>query len=123
MKLKIGDNVKIMAGKDKGKTGEISKILSDRNKVVVKGVNIAKRHLKSREGIEGGIYPVEKPVPTSSVALIDPVTKEPTRVGYKVLANGKKVRIAKKSGSEIDKPVKAKAETKKTSKKSATKKS
>ena len=120
MKIKVGDNVKITAGKDKGKIGEVSKTIPAKSRVIVKGMNVVKRHLKSREGIEGGIYPLEKSLPVSSVALIDPVTNEPTKVGYKVLANGKKIRIAKKSGTEIDNA--AKTKTKKTSKKTTKKK-
>lgn len=118
MKYKVGDTVTITAGKDKGKSGEISQVLATSNQVVVKGINVVKRHLKSRDGIEGGIYPVDKPISVANIALVDPTTKEPTRIGYKVLDSGKKVRIAKKSGTELDKPKKAtKAKSKKTKKK------
>ena len=121
MKIKIGDTVKVTAGKDKGKSGEVAKVFPKKAKVLVKGVNIYKRHMKPRDGVEGGVFPVERPLPVSSVAMIDPVTKEVTRVGYKVLENGKKVRISKKSGAELDG---AKAADKKVSKtKKNTKKS
>jgi len=117
MKLKTGDSVKVIAGKDKGKTGEISQTLPKSQKVVVKGVNIYKKHIKPRDGIEGGIFPLERPLPVSSVALLDPVSKKPTRVGYKVLENGKKVRFAKDSGSELDKaPKNTKPKKKKSTK-------
>lgn len=122
MKLKTGDTVKIMAGKDKGKSGEITKILPIQQKVVVKGINVSKRHVKPREGIEGGIFPIDKPLPISSVALVDPTTKKPTRVGYKLLPNGKKVRVAKVSGAELDKPKKTTTDTKNKTKKSSNKK-
>ncbi len=104
MKFKLGDQVIVTAGKDKGKKGEISRILPGKNRVVVKGTNLYKRHLKPRQGVEGGIFEMERPLPTSNVALIDPVAKVPTRIGYKLLPQGGKIRIAKKSGTELDKP-------------------
>lgn len=118
MKFKVGDQVLVTAGKDKGKTGEITRIYRDKNKVLVKGVNFYKRHVKPREGIEGGILDLERPLPVSNVAIIDPTTKKPTRIGYQILDSGKKVRIAKASGTELDKPKK----TSTTKTKSKTKK-
>lgn len=116
MKLHIGDQVIITAGKDKGKTGEITKLLPKKNKLVVKGVNVYKRHVKSREGIEGGIVSLERPLPVSNVALLDPKTKQPTRVGYQILDSGKKVRIAKKSGTTLDNQTKPTKTNKKSNK-------
>lgn len=102
MKIKTGDTVLVTAGKDKGKTGEVMKVDLAKHKVLVKGVNMFKRHLKPRDGIEGGILSLERALNVSNVALIDPTTKKPTRVGYKILESGKKVRIAKGSGVELD---------------------
>lgn len=115
MKFKVGDNVLVTAGKDKGKSGEIAKVYQDQQKVMVKGLNLYKRHVKPREGVEGGIISLERPLPVSNVTLIDPVTQKPTRIGYLVLDSGKKVRIAKNSKTELDKPAKV-AKTKKSSK-------
>lgn len=114
MKVKAGDTVAIIAGKDKGKQGEVSKVFPKKNQIIVKGMNMFKRHVKPREGIEGGIYPVERPLDVSKVALVDPKTQKPTRVGYQVMPDGKKQRITKASGSNLDNKT---APTKKTSKK------
>lgn len=121
MKFKVGDQVIVTGGKDKGKTSEISKVFADKHKVTVKGVNLYKRHLKPREGFEGGIMSLERPLPVANVAIIDPVTKKPTRIGYQILDSGKKVRIAKASGTELDKSKKPSAATKKTTKKTTKK--
>lgn len=112
MKFKVGDQVIVTQGKDKGKTGEITKVYPKAEKVTVKGANIYKRHIKSRDGIQGGIMPIERPLHTSSVAIIDPKTNKPTRIGYLVKPDGKKVRIAKSSGTELT----GKAKTTKTKK-------
>lgn len=101
--LKKGDKVVITAGKDKGKTGEILRVLREDNRVVVGGVNIVKRHQKPmRMGDEAGIVNKEAPLHVSNVMLADPKTGAATRVGYKTLKDGKKVRFAKKSGDVID---------------------
>jgi large subunit ribosomal protein L24 len=101
MKVKVGDNVKILAGKDKGKTGRIIKTLRKENKVVVEGINMIKKHIKpNRMNEVGSIVDVEAPIHVSNVALIDPKTKKATRAGYEMKGD-KKVRVSKKSGTEI----------------------
>lgn len=118
MKIKVNDTVQVLSGKDKGKTGEVLRILPKSSAVLVKGINLIKRHVKSREGIEGGILTLESPLHVSKVALIDPVEKKPTRVGYQVNPKGGKVRIARRSGADLDKkPTKTKQVKAKSTKK------
>jgi len=101
MKIKVGDTVQVMMGRDKGKTGKVTKVFSKENAVLVEGVNEYKRHKKARMPQESSeIITISKPLAASKVALLDPKTKKPTRVGYKIEKN-KKVRIAKKSGEKI----------------------
>lgn len=103
MHVKKGDKVKVITGKDKGKTGVVLAAFPKKNRVIVEGVNIIKKHSKpSQENPQGGIISKEAPIHVSNVMPIDPKTGEPTRVGYKVV-DGKKVRIAKKSGAVLDK--------------------
>ena len=91
MFVKTGDKARVIAGKDKGKEGVINKIISSQDRVVVEGVNIVKKHQKPS---------IEAPIHVSNVQLLDPSTNEPTRVGFKV-EDGKKVRVAKKSGNVL----------------------
>lgn len=101
MKIKKGDNVIVLQGKDKGKTGKVLKAFHVDERVVVEGVNISKKHQKARQrGKSGEIIDVTMPIHVSNVALVDPKTKKPTRVGYKMV-DGKKVRVAQKSGTEF----------------------
>ena len=101
LKIKKGDRVVVLSGKDAGKEGVVTKALPRDNKVVVEGVNTAKRHQKARSATEaGGITDIDKPIPVSNVAVISPSDGKPTRVGYKV-ADGKKVRICKRTGVEL----------------------
>ncbi|TFD99353.1 MULTISPECIES: 50S ribosomal protein L24 [Jeotgalibacillus] len=103
MHVKKGDKVMVISGKDKGKTGTVLAALPKKDRVVVEGVNIVKKHSKpSQLNPQGGISNMEAAIHVSNVMLIDPKTNEPTRVGYKV-EDGKKVRIAKKSGESLDK--------------------
>jgi large subunit ribosomal protein L24 len=102
LKIKKGDKVVVTTGKDKGKQGEIVRMIPAENRAVVRGVNIAKRHTKQTAGQEGGIISKEMPIHVSNLALRDPKDGKPTRVGYKTLADGKKVRVAKRSGEVID---------------------
>jgi large subunit ribosomal protein L24 len=98
MHVKKGDKVKVISGKDKGKTGVVLAAFPKKNRVLVEGVNLIKKHAKpSQENPQGGIITKEAPIHVSNVMPIDPKTGEPTRVGYKIV-DGKKVRIAKKSG-------------------------
>ncbi len=101
--VKTGDKVKVITGKDKGKEGVILKAFPSKQRVLVEGVNIVKKHAKpSQDNPQGGIVNEEAPIHVSNVMPIDPKTGEPTRVGYKI-EDGKKVRIAKKSGEPLDK--------------------
>jgi len=101
MKLKKGDQVVIITGKDKGKTGEITRVLPDEGRVVVSGINMVTKHTKPTQVSAGGLNKVEAPIHVSNVALADPKTGKASRVGMKKLADGKKVRVAKKSGETI----------------------
>jgi len=101
LKLKKGDKVIVLAGKDKGKRGEILRILSEDNKAVVQGINQVKRHTKPSPASPGGIVAKEMPIHISNLAIEDPKDGKPTRVGYKRLADGTKVRIAKRSGEVL----------------------
>ena len=103
LKLKKGDKVIVTTGKDKGKTGEITTVFPKENKVIVGGINMVKRHTKPSQESAGGIISKEMPIHVSNVALVDPKTGKATRVGYKVEKDGRKVRVAKKSGEVVDK--------------------
>jgi large subunit ribosomal protein L24 len=103
MHVKKGDKVMVISGKDKGKTGVILAAFPKKDRIIVEGVNIVKKHSKpSQVNPNGGIINQEAPIHVSNVMPIDPKTGEPTRVGYKV-EDGKKVRVAKKSGEVLDK--------------------
>ena len=101
-KIKKGDRVVVTTGKDKGKSGQVTRIITDENRAVVSGVNVAKRHQRQSASQEGGIISKEMPIHISNLALLDPKDGKATRVGYKTLADGKKVRVAKRSGEVID---------------------
>ncbi len=102
--LKTGDKVVVTAGKEKGKSGVITKVISDENRVVIDGLNLVKRHQRpQRMGDEAGIVTKAAPIHVSNVMLADPKTGTATRIGHKMLEDGKKVRFAKKSGEVIDK--------------------
>lgn len=121
MKFHVGDTVLITSGKDKGKTGDITRVLPKKQTVVVKNINLYKRHVKSREGLEGGVLSLERPLPVAKISLLDPKTKKPTRAGYQLEKDGSKTRVAKASGTAFS--TKVSNPTKKaTSKKAATKK-
>ena len=100
-KIKKGDQVVVLTGKDKGKTGEVKKILTEDRKVVVQGINVQTKHRKPSASNPGGLDKVEAPIHVSNVAVVDPKTKKPTRVGYKTVGD-KKVRVARRSGEAID---------------------
>ena len=102
MKIKKGDRVVVLSGKDKGRHGEVIENLPKQGKVVVRGVNVATRHVKpSQADPQGGLKRVEAPMHVSKVALEDPKTGKPTRVGFRIEADGTKVRVAKRSGEVI----------------------
>ncbi|WP_431856126.1 50S ribosomal protein L24 [Azospirillum sp.] len=101
-KIKTKDKVVVLSGKDKGKTGEVVKVLPKEERVVVAGVNVVKKHTRPSARSQGGIVEVEAPIHVSNVAHVDPKDGKPTRVGFKVLEDGRKVRVAKRSGETID---------------------
>ena len=101
-KIKKGDKVVILAGRDKGKTGEVVKSIPNEDRVIVSGVNMVKRHQRPTQTSAGGIEEKEAAIHVSNVALADPKTGEATRVGFKTLEDGRKVRFAKSSGEVID---------------------
>jgi large subunit ribosomal protein L24 len=103
MHVKKGDKVQVISGKDKGKQGVVLAAFPKKNRVLVEGVNIVKKHVKpSQANPQGGIISTEAPIHVSNVMPLDPKTGTPTRVGYKIV-DGKKVRYAKKSGEILDK--------------------
>jgi large subunit ribosomal protein L24 len=101
-KIKKGDQVIVVAGRDRGKTGEVFEVLPQEARVKVRGVNVVKRHTKQSGAQQGGIVEKEASIHISNVAHIDPKDKKPTRVGFKFLTDGRKVRFAKRSGEVLD---------------------
>lgn len=101
-KIKKGDKVVVLAGKDKGKKGAVLAVMPKENRALVQGVNIVKRHTKPSQTTTGGIVPREAAIHLSNLAIEDPKTGKPTRVGFKTLEDGRKVRFAKASGEMID---------------------
>jgi len=101
-KIRKGDKVVVITGKEKGKTGEVLSVLRDEARVLVQGVNIVKRHTRPSAANPGGIIDKEAPLHISNVAHLDPKSGKPTRVGFKLLDGGRKVRIARRSGEPID---------------------
>ncbi|MDE1147537.1 MAG: 50S ribosomal protein L24 [Azospirillaceae bacterium] len=101
-KIKKADKVIIIAGKDKGKQGEVIAVLPKENRVKVRGVNLVKKHQRPTPTTQGGIVELEAFIDVSNVAHVDPKTNKPTRVGYRILEDGRKVRFAKASGEVID---------------------
>ena len=99
------DTVVVLSGKYRGKMGRILRVYPDKNKVIVEHVNMIKRHTRANpaKGVKGGIIEKEGPIHASNVMVVDPKTGKPTRVGHRVLADGKKVRIARRSGEMIGK--------------------
>jgi large subunit ribosomal protein L24 len=102
-KIKKGDYVVVLTGRDKGKKGEVIRSLPDADRVVVQGVNLVKRHTRPTQMSAGGIVEKEATIHVSNVAHVDPKDGKPTRVGFKTLEDGRKVRIAKLSGEVLDK--------------------
>lgn len=101
-KIKKGDKVVVLTGRDKGKEGEVLSVRPKEHKVVVQGVAVAKRHTRPSQTSQGGIIDQEMAVDVSNVAIVDPKDGKPTRVGFTVLKDGRKVRVAKRSGEVID---------------------
>lgn len=101
-KIKKGDKVVILAGRDKGRTGEVLRVIPDENRAVVDGVNMVKRHQRQTKDREAGIVNKPAALDLSNIALADPKDGKATRVGFKILDGGRKVRVAKRSGELID---------------------
>lgn len=101
-KIKKGDNVMVLAGRDKGKTGEVLGVFPEEKRALVQGVNIVRRHQRQTAQTEGGIIARESKIDLSNVAVVDPKDGKPTRVGFKIEKDGSKVRVAKRSGEVIN---------------------
>jgi large subunit ribosomal protein L24 len=101
-KIKKGDKVVVLTGKDKGKTGEVLTVHPADERAVVRGINVARRHQKQTASEQGGIVSKEMPIHLSNIAVADPTDGKPTRVGFKVSEDGRKHRVAKRSGEVID---------------------
>ena len=101
-RIRKGDEVVVISGRDKGKTGEVFQVMPKEARALVRGVNLVKRHQRQTATQEGGIIQKEAPLHLSNLALADPKDGKPTRVGFKVLEDGRKVRFAKRSGDPID---------------------
>jgi large subunit ribosomal protein L24 len=103
LKIKKGDNVVVISGRDKGKSGEVLRVYPTEARAIVQGVHIARRHTKPRMGDPGGIVEKELTIHVSNLAHVDPQSGKPTRVGYKFLDDGRKIRFARRSGEMLDK--------------------
>lgn len=101
-KIKKGDKVVVLTGRDKGLTGEVIQVMPKESTALVRGVNLVKKHQKQTANQEGGVVSKEAPLRLSNVAVADPKDGKPTRVGFKVLEDGRKVRFVKRSGDLID---------------------
>ena len=104
MKIKKGDTVVVISGRDKGRRGEVMRVFPAEGRLIVQGVHVARRHTKPRMGDPGGIVDKELTIDVSNVAHIDPQSGAPTRVGYKILEDGRKARVARRSGEMIPEP-------------------
>ena len=102
LKIKRGDTVVVISGKEKGKRGEVERVLPRENRVVVGGVNVRTRHARPTQNNQQGLYTFAAPIHISNVMLVDPDSGEPTKVGYRFTDSGEKVRVAKKTGKDID---------------------
>jgi large subunit ribosomal protein L24 len=102
LKVRRGDTVMVISGKEKGKRGEVERVLPRENRVVVSGVNVRTRHARPSQQNQEGLYTFEAPIHVSNVMLVDPDSGEPTRVGYRFADSGEKIRVSKKSGKDID---------------------
>ena len=101
-RIRKGDNVTIVSGRDKGKSGSVLRVLQDDERLIVQGVNVVKRHMRASQTQAGGIVEKESSIHVSNVSLVDPDSGEPTRVGFRILEDGRKVRYAKRSGEVMD---------------------
>jgi len=101
-KIRKGDKVVVLTGRDRGRSGEVIEVRPTESRALVRGVNMVKRHQKQTPQREGGIISKEAPIHLSNIAIADPKSGKPTRVGFKIMNDGRKVRVAKRSGVEID---------------------
>ena len=101
-KIKKGDRVIVTTGRDKGKRGEVRQVMPEAGRAIVAGVNLVRRHMRQTAQTEGGIISKESTIHLSNLAILDPKTGKPTRVGFRVLDDGRKVRVARGSGDLID---------------------
>ena len=102
LKIRKGDRVKVIAGRSKGKIGDVLRVIAADQRVVVSGLNVIKRHTKPSRTEQGGIIEREAAIHVSNVAVLDPKTDKPTKIGFKFLEDGRKVRFARGSGETID---------------------
>ncbi|KNC48183.1 39S ribosomal protein L24 [Thecamonas trahens ATCC 50062] len=104
-KVVKGDTVVILAGRDAGRQGVVEKVLRKKNKVIVDGLNLVKKHMRKTEVLDGGIFTKSAAVPVANVALLDPIDGKPTRAGWARDEAGKRIRISKRSGEPIPRPI------------------
>ena len=104
LKVKKGDTIVVISGRDKGKRGEVLRVFPTENRLIVQGVHVARRHTRQQLGNPGGIVDKELTIHASNVAHVDPQSGKPTRVGYRTLDDGRKVRVARGSGEMIPEP-------------------
>jgi large subunit ribosomal protein L24 len=102
LKIRRGDTVLVVSGKEKGKRGEVERVIPAKNRVVVRGVNVRTRHARPTQQNQEGLYTFEAPIHASNAMLVDPDSGDPTRVGYRFTDSGEKIRVSKKSGKDID---------------------
>jgi large subunit ribosomal protein L24 len=102
VKIRKGDNVIVLSGRDRGRRGEVIQVMPDAGRALVRGIHMVKRHQRQSATQDGGIISKESSIHLSNLAVADPKDGKPTRVGFKIMADGKKVRVAKRSGAEID---------------------
>jgi large subunit ribosomal protein L24 len=102
LKIRRGDTVVVISGKEKGKRGEVERVLPQEGRVVVSGVNVRTRHARPTQNNQQGLYTFEAPIHVSNVMLVDPNSGEPTRVSYRLTDSGEKIRVARNSGKDID---------------------
>ncbi|HZF58859.1 MAG TPA: 50S ribosomal protein L24 [Rubrobacter sp.] len=102
LKIKRGDTVEVISGKEKGRRGEVREVIPTKNRVVIEGINERTRHARPSQQNQQGLFTFNAPVDISNVMLVDPSSGEPTKVGYRFTDSGEKVRVGKKSGKDID---------------------
>ena len=102
LKIKRGDTVVVISGKEKGRRGEVERVIPRENRVVVGGVNVRTRHARPTQNNQQGLYTFAAPMHVSNVMVVDPASGEPTKVGYRITDLGEKIRVAKGSGEDID---------------------